>query len=117
MHLTLTKEATKPAAGNVLQQQARLNGFTQRYNRSAPSGARDESPRRLLRASSPRLRGLEELTYPFHDHTILVTRCGRICFKGQNVNLSHVFAGQKVGVPSGRAHLARHLYALRFALF
>jgi putative transposase len=36
--------------------------------------------------------------YPFHDHTILVTRCGRICFKGRKVNLSHVFAGQSVGV-------------------
>jgi hypothetical protein len=27
-----------------------------------------------------------------------VTRCGRICFKGRKVNLSHVFAGQNVGV-------------------
>jgi putative transposase len=27
-----------------------------------------------------------------------VTNCGRICFKGQKVNLSHVFAGQNVGV-------------------
>ena len=36
--------------------------------------------------------------YPFHDQTITVTHCGRICFKGQKVNLSHVFAGQNVGV-------------------
>jgi putative transposase len=27
-----------------------------------------------------------------------VTHCGRICFKGQKVNLSHAFAGQAVGV-------------------
>ena len=27
-----------------------------------------------------------------------MTHCGRICFKSQKVNLSHVFAGQKVGV-------------------
>jgi putative transposase len=48
---------------------------------------------------SPRIyRGLEELTYPFHDTTITVTHCGRICFKGQKVNLSHAFAGQRVGV-------------------
>jgi putative transposase len=38
------------------------------------------------------------LTYPFHDHTILVTHCGRICFKSQKVDLSHVLAGQRVGV-------------------
>jgi hypothetical protein len=41
-------------------------------------------------------RGLPELTYPFHDHTIMVTQCGRICFNGQKINLSHVFAGQGV---------------------
>jgi hypothetical protein len=34
----------------------------------------------------------------FHEHTITVTHCGRICFKGQKVNLSQVFAGQNVGV-------------------
>jgi len=43
-------------------------------------------------------RGLHELTYPFHDKTIAVTHCGRICFNGHKVNLSHVFAGQNVGV-------------------
>jgi putative transposase len=48
---------------------------------------------------SPRVyRGLEELTYSFHDATFTVTQCGRICFKGRKVNLSHVFAGQNVGV-------------------
>jgi putative transposase len=41
---------------------------------------------------------LEELTYPFHDKTFTVTQCGRICFNGRKVNLSHVFAGQNVGV-------------------
>ena len=28
----------------------------------------------------------------------MVTGCGRICFRGRKVNLSHVFAGQSVGV-------------------
>jgi putative transposase len=36
--------------------------------------------------------------YPFHDATFTVTQCGRICFKSWKVNLSHVFAGQRVGV-------------------
>ena len=27
-----------------------------------------------------------------------MTHCGRICFKSQKVNLSHVFAGQTVGI-------------------
>jgi putative transposase len=52
-----------------------------------------------LFARSPRVcRGLEELTYPFHDQAIMVTGCGRICFRGRKVNLSYVFAGQRVGV-------------------
>jgi putative transposase len=50
-------------------------------------------------APSPRpYRGLERLEYPFHDRTITVTRCGRICFGRQKINLSNVFAGQNVGV-------------------
>ena len=32
MHLTLKQEATKPAAGNVLQQHARFDAFVERYN-------------------------------------------------------------------------------------
>ena len=100
MHLTLKKEATKPAAANVLQQQARFDAFVEQLQ---PASGRI---RRLgmkvpadLYARSPRVyRGLEDLTYPFHDQTITVTHCGRICFKGRKVNLSHVFAGQNVGV-------------------
>ena len=48
---------------------------------------------------SPRpYRGLTEVEYPFHDKTITVTRCGRICFGRQKINLSTVFAGQNVGI-------------------
>ena len=30
-------------------------------------------------------RGLEDLTYPFHDATFTVTQCGRICFNGRKI--------------------------------
>jgi putative transposase len=43
-------------------------------------------------------RGLDELHYPFHDRTITVTQCGRICMDRRKINLSYVFAGQNVGV-------------------
>ena len=99
MHLTLKREATKPAAANVLQQQARVETFITQYNRERPHQALDMKVPADLYGRSPRIyRGLEELTYPFHDHTIAVTRCGRICFKSRKVNLSHVLAGQNVGV-------------------
>jgi putative transposase len=38
------------------------------------------------------------LDYPFHDKTVTVTTCGRICFNRQKINLSQVFAGQSVGI-------------------
>ena len=99
MHLTLKREATKPAAANVFQQQARFDTFVAQYNRERPHQALDmKVPADIYGRSTRVYRGLEELTYPFHDGTFTVTQCGRICFKGRKVNLSHVFAGQNVGV-------------------
>ena len=52
-----------------------------------------------LYTRSPRpYQGLGELEYPFHDRTITVTRCGRICMGALKINLSQAFAGQRVGV-------------------
>ena len=49
--------------------------------------------------SSTRLNtGWPELDYPFHDKTLTVTTCGHICFNRPKINLSSVFAGQKVGI-------------------
>jgi putative transposase len=45
------------------------------------------------------------LTYPFHDWTAVVTRCGRICYQRRKINLSQVFAGQKVGVKQTAEHI------------
>lgn len=99
MHLTLKTEATKPASANVLQQQARFDAFVTQYNEDRPHQALAMKVPADLYTRSPRVyRGLEDLTYPFHDQTLTVTHCGRICFKGQKVNLSQVVAGQNVGV-------------------
>jgi putative transposase len=60
----------------VLQQQARFDEFLTRHNTDRPHQALAD-----FYARSPRVyRGLAELTYPFHDQTIMVTGCGRICF-------------------------------------
>lgn len=42
--------------------------------------------------------GLARIDYPFHDKTIVVTRCGRICLGNKKINFSQVFAGQAVGI-------------------
>jgi transposase InsO family protein len=41
MHLTLKKEATKPAAQNVLQQQAKFDDFLACHNQERPHQALD----------------------------------------------------------------------------
>ena len=99
MHLTLKKETTKPAALNFLQQQARFDDFLDCYNRERPHQALDmKYPAELYQPSARPYHGLDELHYPFHDRTITVTQCGRICFGRRKINLSTVFAGQNVGV-------------------
>jgi putative transposase len=99
MHRTLKLEATKPAAPNVLQQQARFDTFIHRYNHDRPHQALGmRVPADLYTRSARLYRGLQDVSYPFADATFTVTHCGRICFHGRKINLSHVFAGQNVGV-------------------
>lgn len=99
MHLTLKKEATRPAAKNFLQQQAKFDRFIDYYNHERPHQALNmKYPGELYSSSARPYRGLSELEYPFHDRTITVTRCGRICIGRRKINLSQVFAGQNVGI-------------------
>jgi putative transposase len=95
-----------PCTANVLQQRARFDDFVTRYNTDRPHQALGmKVPADLYTRSSRLYSGLEELTYPFHDQTIVVTRYCRICFRGRKVNLSHVFAGQNVGVTEVGEHI------------
>jgi putative transposase len=99
MHLTLKQDTTKPAAANLLQQQGRFDTFITLYNRQRPHQALGmQVPAARYTPSARPYQGLQDLDYPFHDWTATVTNCGRICYKGRKINLSHVFAGQNVGV-------------------
>ena len=99
MHLTLKKEATKPAAKNLLQQQGKFDRFMQEFNFERPHQAIGmKYPAELYVNSSRPYRGLSDLEYPFHDRTITVTCCSRICIGRRKINLSIVFAGQNVGI-------------------
>ncbi len=55
-------------------------------------------PAEIYRASPRPYRGLPGLEYPFHDRTITVTSCGRICIGRRKINLSRAFAGQDIGI-------------------
>ncbi len=99
MHLTLKQEATKPAAQTFLQQQAKFDDFVECYNHKRPHQALGmKYPADLYRRSPHPYRVISELQYPFHDRTITITQCGRICVGRRKINLSTVFAGQDVGI-------------------
>jgi putative transposase len=106
MHLTLKTEATRPAAPTVLQQQARFDTFTHRFNHERSHQALDMATPASRYAPSGRVyRGVDELEYPLHDWSALITTCGRICWQRRKINVSQVFAGQKVGVKQVSEHV------------
>jgi len=99
MHLTLKKEATKPASFNFLQQQERFERFIHVYNHERPhQGLNGAYPADLYTPSARLYQPPPEPAYPYHDRTVRVTRCGRICIGRRKINLSQVFAGQLVGI-------------------
>jgi putative transposase len=99
MHLTLKKEATKPASFNFLQQQERFDRFVEVYNAQRPHQALNGAyPADLFTPSARAYQPPPEPEYPYHDKSVRVTSCGRICFGRRKINLSKVFAGQIVGI-------------------
>jgi len=80
MHLTLKKAVTRPPGNNLLEQQEKLNNFIHQYNFDRPhQGIAMKYPAELYKPSTRIYKGIEPIFYPFHDKTIQVTRCGRIC--------------------------------------
>ena len=74
-------------------------GRAQQSNPDRPHQAlRMKYPGEIYERSVRPYQGLSELGYPFHDRTITVSNCGRICMACRKINLSIVFAGQKVGI-------------------
>lgn len=99
MHLTLKQETTRPPRENLIAQQEEFDKFICIYNTERPhQGIKNKYPAEVYKRSSRELKSLEPLYYPFHDQTITVSQCGRICTRGFKVSLSRVFAGQQVGI-------------------
>jgi len=99
MHLTLKKEATRPAGVNILQQQGKFDAFIEEFNRERPHEALAmKCPAELYTPSCRPYQGIPEPHYPFHERTVVVTSCGRLCLYRKKINLSVTLAGQAVGV-------------------
>ena len=99
MHLALKKETTRPPGMNSLQQQAKFDAFLEEFNTERPHEALHmQCPTQFYTASTRPYQGLAEPHYPFHDRTVVVTTCGRLCLYRKKINLSRSLAGQAVGV-------------------
>ena len=99
MHLTLKTHTTRPPGMNILQQQAAFDTFTKEFNEERPHEALAmKCPAEVYTPAPRQYHGLPEVEYPLHDRTIIVTACGRLCLHRKKINLSTVFAGQKLGI-------------------
>jgi transposase InsO family protein len=99
MHLTLKREAVRPPAMNIIQQQERFDAFVAEFNAERPHQAIEmKTPAEVYSASAKPYNGIPDVEYPFHDRDILVTNCGRICMNRKKINVSTVLAGQKLGI-------------------
>ena len=96
---TLKQATTKPPAKTLLQQQDRFEDFIYEYNYERPLQALEmKKPTQLYTPSTRKYEGLPDVSYPFHDKTVTVTNCGRICLGGKKIHFSTVFAGHDVGL-------------------
>ena len=99
MHRTLKLEATNPARSNLLQQQETFDKFKLQFNCERPHQALAmKFPNEVYKKSLRIYHGLPDILYPASDKTILISNCGRICFKKVKIHLSKAFANQPVGI-------------------
>lgn len=100
MHLTLKLETTRPAGGNLLQQQEKFERFRETYNQERPHEALEmKTPSEIYQRSlRPFPKDLPTLQYPLHDATKLVGGNGTVKFGRLCVHLTDSLAYQPVGV-------------------
>ena len=81
------------------QNRSRGRSVVELYNNERPhQGLSGAYPGEVYTPSARSYRPPDEPDYPFHDRTVRVTRCGRICIGKRKISLSTVFAGQLLGI-------------------
>ncbi len=97
--MQLRRFTHETAGANILQQQGKFDTFIEEFNSERPREALAmRCPAQLHTASARPYLGIPEPHYPFHDKTVLVTCCGRLCLHRKKINLSKSLAGQAVGI-------------------
>jgi len=115
MHRTLKQEVTQPAAANRREQQRVMDRFRQEYNQLRPHEALGMETPAAVYQSSPR-RFPVRLPEPEYPETMLVRSVqqhGRIEWKKQEVFVSEVLWGERIGF----LPVDEHLYTVYFCQF
>jgi len=100
MHRTLKAETTRPPRANRCTQQRAFNEFRQEYNFERPHEGIDmETPASLyVRSSRAMPDRPSALEYPGHFEHRLVSENGGIRWNGEWIGVTHVLAGELVGL-------------------
>jgi transposase InsO family protein len=100
MHRTLKRATARPPAPTARSQQQRFDVFRDEYNAVRPHEALADATPASLYTRSPRLYPsmLPPLQYPAHFEVRLVSANGGIRWLHDWVNVSHVLAGEYVGL-------------------
>lgn len=104
MHRTLKADAIRPASSNILSQQERFDAYRQIYNRERPHEAlKMETPMDIYTSSKRKYCSeIEPISYPTHDITTRITKCGRIFVNNRKhqikVRIGVPFSGHNVGL-------------------
>lgn len=100
MHRTLKRATARPPAPTARRQQQRFDVFRDEYNRVRPHEALGDATPAAVYTRSPRPypSALPPLEYPPHFELRLVSANGGIRWLGGWVNVSHVLAGEYVGL-------------------
>lgn len=89
-----TARGREPAAAA-----SQVDAFLEDFNKERPHEALQmKCPAEVYRRAAKPYKGIGEWQYPFHDKTIGVTNCGRLCLYRKKINLSTCLADQAVGI-------------------
>lgn len=100
MHRTLKRATARPPAPTLRSQQRRFDVFRLEYNTVRPHEALEDETPAALYARSPRPypSTLPPIEYPGHYEVRLVSANGGVRWHKRWVNVSHVLAGDYVGL-------------------
>ncbi len=99
MHKDMKREAARPPAANLAQQQKQLNRFQQRYNHERPHEAlHGDFPAERWQPSTKEYPShLPQPEYPGHFEVRRVSTCGTFRLSGQYF-LSNALEGEDIGL-------------------